>query len=548
MEARYSLGFDFGTQSVRVLLVDVNSGRIARQATSDYPHGVITQSLPTGGAPLPPDYALQHPRDWLDALAVACRSAVSQARVPISSIVGIGVDFTSCTMLPAKNDGTPLCLIDPFQTIPLAWPKLWKHQGAKTQADRINQVARERKEPWLQRYGGSIGPEWFFPKVLETLDAQPVAYEAADVWIEAGDWLVWQLIAGPYPDCTAEKITRSTCQAGYKAMWNSKSGFPSSSYFAAVHPKLADVVTAKLPGTMLAPGQRAGELTEAAASLLGLRAGIPVSAAIIDVHAGVLGAGVAEADTLVMILGTSACHMLNSKTEKLVPGVAGIVEDGILPGFFGYESGQVSVGDALAWLAQITGRSHDELSRHASKLSPGSGGVMALDWLNGCCTPLMDGRLSGAFIGLTLDTRPEQLYRALLESTAFGVRWIADTLRDAGVQVKKFVAGGGLPGKSPLLMQIYADVLGEEISLAQSDEPVALGAAILGAIVAGETATGHPNLPSAIHAMARQRADLIYRPQGQSRELYDNLYHLYRTLARPDGDLANAMRVLRGIG
>ena len=542
---RYTVGLDFGTESARALVVDVADGRVAGQAAHAYPHGVIDDALPAGGAKLPPDYALQHPGDWLDALAAATRGAVARAGIDPLDVIGIGVDFTSCTMLPCRADGTPLCLTDAFNSVPLAWPKLWKHHGAKAETDRINHVARERAEPWLARYGGTIGLEWFFPKVLETLNHAPHVYDATDVWLEAGDWLVWQLVGGPFPNCSPAGLSRSTCQAGYKAMWNSKTGYPSPAYFAAVHPKLADVVTRRMPGTLLAPGQQAGGLTDAMAKLVGLPPGIPVSAAIIDAHAGVPGAGVASVDTMVLVMGTSSCHMMNSAVEHLVPGVAGVVEDGILPGFFGYETGQAAVGDAFAWLVETFHLSHADMTSRAAALSPGSGGVLALDWLNGCRTPLMDGRLSGAFVGLTLGTKPEQLYRALIEATAFGVRWIVETLRAGGVPVRHFVASGGLPAKNPLMMQVYADVLNEPIRLAASDQSVALGAAILGCLAAGPARSGHADAAAAIRAMARQREDLLYRPNPSAAAGYEKPYGMYRTLAGDEGALAPVMRMLR---
>jgi L-ribulokinase len=397
----------------------------------------------------------------------------------------------------------------------------------------------------LARYGGSIGLEWFFPKVLETLNHAPEVHDAAEVWLEAGDWVVWQLIGGPFPHCSTETLVRSTCQAGYKAMWNSQTGYPSPEYFAALHPKLCDVVARKMPGALMPPGAKAGVLSRRAAELLGLRPGIPVAAAIIDAHSGVPGAGVASPSTMVMVMGTSSCHMMNSRIERLAPGVAGVVEDGILPGYFGYETGQASVGDAFAWVARTFNASHSELNERASKLPPGSGGVIALDWLNGCRTPLMDGRLGGAFVGLTLGTRPEQLYRAVMEATAFGVRWIVETLRESGVPVRRFVASGGLPAKSPLLMQIYSDILDARIHLPTTDQSVALGAAILGALAAGTEVTGYHSISQAIHAMAHWREDLVYRPDLRDRRQYDKLYPLYRSLADTNGVVANVMRKLR---
>jgi L-ribulokinase len=543
--ARYSIGFDFGTESVRVLVVDVSNGHIASQAAHGYRHGVIDQALPTTGEKLPPDYALQHPQDWLESAGEACRAAMRAGAIALEDVVGVGVDFTSCTMLPTRADGTPLCLMEKFANLPLAWPKLWKHHGAKAETDRINQISRERNEPWLHRYGGTIGLEWFFPKILETLNYAPEVYDAAEVWLEAGDWFVWQLVNGPFPECDARQLIRSTCQAGYKACWNKQTGFPSSDFFRAVHPNLATVVAEKMPGRMESPGRPAGDLSTKCAQLLGLRPGIPVSTAIIDAHSGVPGAGVAAPSTLVMVLGTSSCHMMNSRVEQLVPGIAGVVEDGILPGYFGYETGQASVGDAFAWIAKTVGLSHTELNDRARKLAPGSGGVLALDWLNGCRTPLMNGRLSGAFVGITLNTQPAQLYRAMIEATAFGVRWICDTLNDAGVPVRRFVAAGGLPAKSPLLMQIYADVLGEKITLAPTDQSVALGAAILGAIAAGPGATGHAAISQAIHAMAPEREDIVYRPDLAAKKHYEKLYQQYRVLAGNDG-LLTSMRALRG--
>jgi L-ribulokinase len=543
--ARYSIGLDFGTESVRALVVDIADGRVAGRAVDDFAHGVIDRELPASKVALPADYALQHPEDWLASASRACKAAMRQAKADAKSVVGIGVDFTSCTMLPALGDGTPLCLLERFKNVPLAWAKLWKHHGAKAETDRINEVARERKEPWLARYGGKIGIEWFFPKVLETLNGSPEVYEAAEVWIEAGDWLVWQLVSGPFPRCTTNQLARSTCQAGYKAMWNRQGGYPSREYFAAVEGRMADVVGAKMPGKMMAPGQRAGFLSNAAAELLGLAPGIPVSAAIIDAHAGVPGAGVASPSTMVMVLGTSSCHMMNSRIEQMVSGIAGVVEDGILPGYFGYETGQASVGDAFAWVAKTVGLSHAELNERAAKLSPGSGGVMALDWLNGCRTPLMDGRLSGSFAGVTLSTKPEQLYRAMMEATAFGLKWIVETLREAGVPCRRFCASGGLPAKSPLLMQIYADVLDARIRIPESQEPVALGAAILGCIAAGTEASGYHSISQAIHAMARWREDLVYRPDLRARKEYEKIYPLYRSLADGNGAVANVMRKLR---
>ncbi len=521
-DSSVSLGLDFGTESVRALLVDLR-GRERGVAVAKYRHGQLTATLPGTGEKLPPDFALQHPQDWLDSAAKAVRAALRQAQAGAGDVVGIGVDFTSCTMLPALADGTPLCLTEKWRGEKYAWPKLWKHHGAKSQTDRINALARERGEPWLARYGGIIGLEWFFPKMLETLERAPRVHAAAEVWLEAGDWFVWQLTGGP-----ARALPRSTCQAGYKGMWSREDGFPSREFFRALHPRLENVVAEKMPGRFLAPGECAGGLTAALAKRFGLRAGTPVSAAIIDAHAGVPGAGAAEPDTLVMVMGTSSCHMLNSAVGQSVPGVAGIVRDGILPGFFGYETGQAAVGDAFEWTRRLLGApDFTKLSAQAAALPPGSDGVRCVDWFNGCRTPLMDGALTGAFTGLTLNHTPAYLFRAVLEASACGLRWIVDTLRDGGVPVRRFVATGGLPHHSPLFLQICADTLGERIAVPAARQGPALGAAILGALAAG----CFPDARAAIRAMSASGKARVVSPSRTAARAAAKIYADYRRLA-----------------
>lgn len=523
------LGLDFGTESVRALLVGLD-GKEHGSAAVRFKHGQITQTLPGTTKKLPHDMAFQHPGDWIDSSVQAVRAAMKHAKASPEQVLGIGVDFTSCTMLPTLRDGTPLCAIPKFSRQMFAWPKLWKHHGAKSQTQRINELARARNESWLPRYGGIIGLEWFFPKMLETIEEAPAIADAAEVWLEAGDWYVWQLVGGP-----ADTLPRSTCQAGYKAMWNAKTGYPSAEFCAALHPKLAEAATQKMPGRLLAPGQSAGGLTESLAKRMGLRPGTPVSAAIIDAHAGVPGAGVGDPDTLVMVMGTSSCHMLNSRSEKLVPGVAGVVEGGILPGYFGYETGQAAVGDAFDWFRRTTGhKDFTRLSKLAEEIAPGSEGVTCIDWFNGCRTPLMDGALTGAFTGLTMSHHVGHMYRALLEGSAFGVRWIVDVLRDGGVPVKKFVATGGLPHHNPLLVQIYADVLGEPILVHPSKQGPALGSAILGVLAAGAKVSGFSTPIAAMNAMAQApgQKPRIHKPSAKTRDAYKTAYARYRAQAR----------------
>ncbi|MBT5928232.1 MAG: ribulokinase [Verrucomicrobia bacterium] len=518
-----ALGLDFGTESVRAMLVDLN-GQELSTVSVDYKHGQIVEFLPGSKKKLPPHYALQHPLDWVDSAAKATQSALIKAKLDPNQVVGVGVDFTSCTMLPTLKDGTPLCLLEKFNNEALAWPKLWKHHGAQAQTDRINAVAHEREEAFLSRYGGVIGLEWFFPKMLETLELAPEAYNATEVWLEAGDWFVWQLVGG-----AAESLPRSTCQAGYKGMWHAQEGYPSENFLKSVHPDFGKVVIEKMPGRMVAPGVPAGGLTSTMAERFGLKEGTPVSAAIIDAHAGVPGAGAAEAGTLVMVMGTSSCHMLNSKEERSVPGVAGVVKDGILPGFFGYETGQAAVGDAFDWLRKLTGqKDFSTLAQEAALLPPGADGVLCLDWFNGCRTPLMNGNLTGAFTGLAMHHGPAHMYRALLEASSFGVGWIVELLRDGGVPVNHFVATGGLPHHNPLVVQVCADVLGERITVHPSKQGPALGAAILGALAA--EAFSSPR--EAIRAMATPKPGTatVFEPNHAHSKTYEALYREYRQL------------------
>ena len=527
-----ALGLDFGTESVRALLVDYR-GRQHGSAVVRFPHGQITETLPGTGEELADDWALQHPMDWLNSATRAVRKAMRQAGLPPRAVQSIGVDFTSCTLLPTTADGTPLSELDAFRAEKHAWPKLWKHHGAKKATERINVVAKKRRERWLKRYGGSVGLEWFFPKVLEVIQEAPKVHAAAEVWVEAGDWLVWRLVGGGAAD-----LPRSTCMAGYKALWTGAKGYPSAAFLKAVHPKLERLVDEKMSGRLLAPGQKAGELEPAMARRLGLTPGIPVSAAIIDAHAGVPGAGAAESGTAVLVIGTSSCQMLNSNVEKLIEGVAAVVDGGILPGFYGYEMGQAAVGDAFDWLRRTVGeRDFSRLAAEADAIAPGSDGVLCLDWLNGCRTPLMDGDLRGAFTGLTLNHRPAHLYRALLEASAYGLRWNIDVLRGGGVPVRKFIATGGIPHHNPLVVQVYADVLGKTITVHPSEQGPALGSAILGVLAAGKKATGFASPAAAVRAMAspnlRQdgRSARVVQPRRVATRVYEPLYQRYLELA-----------------
>lgn len=544
---RYVIGLDFGTESGRAVLVRLRDGAPLAAAVYPYPDGVIDTQLPGGEAKLPPDWALQNPHDWLAAITVTVPQVLREAGVDPAHVIGIGCAFTACTVLPTTSDGTPLCLLDRYVNQPHAWPKLWKHHAAQPQADRLNAVAHARGEAFIARYGGKVSAEWLIPKAWQILQEAPALYAAAARIIEGGDWLVWQL-------CGNE--TRNACAAGYKACWNRAEGYPNAAFLAALHPDLADLASKLGPG-VTPPGTRAGGLTAQWAAQLGLRPGTAVGTAIIDAHAGTPGSGVVEPGVMALVMGTSTCHMLMAATEVPVTGISGVVADGIVPGLFGYEAGQAAVGDMFAWFvdnsvpaayaeaAAAAGVSlHTLLTTRAAAAAPGASGLLALDWWNGCRTPLVDADLSGVLLGYTLRTRPEEIYRALIEATAYGTRLIIETFETGGVPVTRLVAGGGLTA-NPLLLQIYADVTGREIAVAGAGAASALGAAMLGATAAGAAAGGYATLAAAAGQMVPPPL-AVYHPQPAAQARYDALYAVYRQLVGLFGqDEGSVLRTLR---
>jgi L-ribulokinase len=337
---RTAIGVDFGSESARAVIVDVATGRELGSAVSPFAHGVIEDRLPDGGTPLPPDWALQDPDDYVASMGAAVREALRTSGIDAASVVGVGIDFTACTMLPTTADGTPLCRLPELRSEPHAWVKLWKHHAAQPEADRINALAAARGEAWLPRYGGRISSEWFLAKSLQILDEAPAIYAAADRLIEAADWIVWQLTGVE---------TRNSCTAGYKAQWSRRVGFPDAGFLGALDPRFADLVDTRMSRDIRALGERAGEVTEAASRWTGLRPGTPVAIANVDAHVSVPAVGVTTPGQLVAVMGTSTCHLALSVDERVVPGACGVVEDGIIPGLFGHEAGQASVGDLFGW-------------------------------------------------------------------------------------------------------------------------------------------------------------------------------------------------------
>jgi L-ribulokinase len=562
----YVLGIDFGTLSGRVLLVDVATGEEVASAVHEYADGVIEECLPGRRGRLPPETALQNPADYLAVLERAIPAVLRQGRVRPQDVIGIGTDFTCCTVLPVFQDGTPLCEDRRWRTNPHAWVKLWKHHSAQPEANHIMEVGQARREYFLRSYSGRYSSEWFFAKVLETLRHAPGVYRAADRFLEAGDWIVWQL-------CGQER--RSLSAAGFKAMRvvpdappsrkgggpapsdDSSYGYPSRDFFAALDPRLANVVAEKLSESVWPLGTRAGGLTPAMAKRTGLPAHLAVAVGNIDAHVAVPACGVTTPGRLVMILGTSTCHLLLGRTRQEVEGVCGVVKHGVVPGLWGFEAGQAGVGDLFAWYmqqgvpaavqaeARKAGRTvYEWLEAGAARLQPGESGLLALDWWNGCRSVLMDSDLSGLLLGVSLGTRPHEIYRALIEATAFGTRKIIEAFTNKGIPISELIACGGLAEKNPLLLQIYADVSGRPIQVAASSQTCALGAALHGAVAAG----AFPDIASAAACWVRPSRE-VYRPNRAHKAVYDALYAQYTRLhdwfGRSDQSSMKVLRRLR---
>lgn len=529
---KYSIGVDFGTESGRAVLIDLANGKEVASAIYSYQNGVIDSQLPIAenNIPLKPDWALQDPEDYIRTLQQTIPTILSQSGVNPQEIIGMGIDFTACSMLPVTAAGIPLCTLPEYRKNPHAWVKLWKHHAAQPQAEKINRFARQMNQDWLERYGGKISSEWFFPKILQILEEAPEIYAATGRFIEATDWVIWQLTG---------QETRNSCTAGYKAIWSKREGFPSDDYFAALDPRMTHVVDEKMSRKITSIGQKAGELTPQAAAWTGLLPGTAVAIANVDAHVAAPAATVTQPGVMVMVMGTSICHLVLSHEEHHIPGICGYVEDGIIPGLFGYEAGQSCVGDLFAWFVEncVPARYTQEADRRsinihalleekAARLKPGESGLLALDWWNGNRSILVDTDLTGLLIGATLLTQPEEIYRALIEATAFGTRVIIEAFENNGVPVNELVACGGLPEKNKLLMQIYADVTGREIKLSASSQTPGLGSAMFGAVAAGAERGGFSDILSASQHMAHLKNE-SYRPIPENQKAYDPLFAEY---------------------
>ena len=527
LDATYAVGVDFGTLSGRAVVARLSDGEELGAAEHEYADAVIDARLPGTAIELPPDWALQNPADWIAVLRHAVPAAVAASGVDPADVVALGTDFTSCTVLPTDHDGHPLCELATWRDRPHAWPKLWRHHAAQTQADHINAAARDQDAPWLRRYGGKQSCEWQLPKALQVLDEDPEVYGAMERWIEAADWIVWQLTGAE---------TRNAGTAGYKGTFQN-GAYPGPDFLATVHPDFADFAATRLEHPLVALGAPAGRLTDQAASWTGLPAHVVVAVGNIDAHVSAPAAQVTEPGHLLLVMGTSTCHLTSSDVLAEISGMGGVVDGGIVAGSWGYEAGQSGTGDIFAWwvernvpdryraAASERGQSvHAYLTELGDGAPVGSHGLIALDWLSGNRSVLVDHRLSGLVVGLTLSTTPQEVYHALLESTAFGTRRIIDAFVGAGVAVDRITAVGGLL-RNHTLMQLYADVLGLPIGVGPADHAAALGAAIHGAVAAG----AYRDVRTAALHMGRARHD-VYRPDARRHGAYDVLYREYLRL------------------
>lgn len=543
MPGRYVIGIDFGTLSGRAILVEAETGRILGQKEYRYTHGVMS-SL-SGKEKLGHGWAIQDPADYLQVLEETIPLLLQETHVPGSEVVGLGCDVTSCTILPVLEDGTPLSQTEAYRNEPHAFIKMWKHHGAVYQAEKIENWAKQSAPFLLGRYGGKVSAQWMLPKVLQMVEEAPEVYRDCELIMEVADWISFRLTG---------QVRRSTCCAGFKSFWDPAVGYPGQSFFAGLDKRLNNLVPQKLRGEMAEPWMPVGHLTPEWAKKLGLNVQTVVAAGMIDAHAGVLGCGITEPGKLMMILGTSACHILLWPKEKAVPGICGSCKDSVLPGLYAYEAGQACVGDMLDWfvhnsvpeaqIAEAKERSitvHQLLTKQAESLRPGESGLLALDWWNGQRTPLVDENLTGIMLGMTIRTTPAEQYRCLLEAVAFGTKLILEGFEGAGISISEIIACGGIARKNSLLMQICADVLGHPIRVADSDQCSALGAAVLAAVAAGV----HTTPMEGVMRMTKS-GETVFLPRADHAAVYSTIYEQYKLLVDYFGK-GNTMKVMSNL-
>jgi L-ribulokinase len=529
MSAKYAIGLDYGTNSVRALIVDTANGREVGTAVWNYEHGTAGVILSRD-----PNLARQHPADYIKGAEITIKNALANAKKNVrgftpQQVVGIGVDTTGSTPLPADANGQPLAFTKKFANHPAAMAWLWKDHTSVNEAAEITALAKKMRTQFLAKCGGVYSSEWFWSKILKCLRAAPEVFNAAHSWVELADYVPAALTGTEAPD----KFIAGVCAAGHKAMWNAKwGGYPDAEFLSKLNPKLGKL-RARLTPRVHSVDRAVGGLTSAWAKKTGLPEGIPIAVGAFDAHLGAVGSGVAPG-TLVKIIGTSTCDIaISPNTKKLadVPGLCGIVDGSVLPGCFGLEAGQSAVGDLFNWLVNYIkpggdkNLSHADLDKAAEKLKPGESGLLALDWNNGNRTILVDQKLTGLLIGQTLYTPPAEIYRALVEATAFGALTIINRFEEYGVKISSVVNCGGIAEKSALTMQIYADITGRPMKVSRSAQTCALGSAVAAAVVAG----AHKNFALAQKAMTGLKPK-IYKPNPKAHEVYRELYVIYKKL------------------
>ena len=533
METMFTIGLDYGTNSVRALIVKVKDGTEIASCVWSYAHG----NAGVVEDPRDPNLARQHPQDYLDGISASISGALKEAgQEPSFSpdrVIGIGVDTTGSTPLPVDEEGTPLAFHEYYRDNPNAYAWLWKDHTAIAEAELITSTAAKMKPRYLAKIGGTYSSEWFWAKILHCLKVDKPVFDAAYTWVEIADWIPAVLTGTTLP----EKMKRGVCAAGHKAMFHTDwGGYPEPDFLEKLDPALV-TLRKTLPDTAYSIADAAGTLTTEWADRLGIPSGIPVAVGAFDAHLGGVGSGI-RPGVLVKNIGTSTCDMMVAPGDmKLpdIPGLCGIVPGSILPGDYGLEAGQSAVGDIFNWFVNYIepggkdAGSHHALTREAEKLKPGESGLLALDWNNGNRTVLVDQRLTGMVLGLTLHTTPGEIYRALIEGTAFGARVIMERYEEYGVQVERVVNCGGISIKNPMIMQIYADVLGRELEISRSTQTGALGSAIAGAVVAGEEAGGYGTYGEAVAQMTGVLATR-FSPDPDNTAVYNRLYRLYNQL------------------
>lgn len=532
-KSKFTIGIEFGNETVTALLVNVSNGNCVNSTTYQYTHGIITEKLPDSDIELAAGWALHHPRDYITALKRTVPRLLKGNAIDADQVIGIGVSFADSTLIPVTADGTPLALLDEFKEDPNAWPKIGKHTAAKEKADQITELAADLFETFLDRYGGRINAEWFFPKVWETYDESSSIYNAADRVIEGCDWLTWQLTGVE---------SRSITAAGYKALWSKEEGFPLETFFSSLAPGLASVVEEKMSREISPLGQQVGLLCEEAAQWMKLNPGIPVATGMMNNQAAVPAASVVEPGNMTILLGSRFGHMVLSKKEYRVPGMAGMVKDGIIPGYTGYEAGQASGGDQFAWFMKNAAPEeyakearkrkisiYELMEEKASALEPAESGLIALDWWNGDRSILVDEDLTGLILGYNLQTKPEEIYRAMLEASAFGTRKIIETFIASGVPINEIVVTGGAPMQNKLLLKILAEVTRMEIKVADCPHSSAMGAAMYAAVAAGTENGGYATIQDACKNMAHLM-EKTFVPNNNDKKTYNRLYSEYTLL------------------